>query len=109
VKVKGKVTLDGVPLEKGLVQFESVDGKTPSSKGGEIKDGEFTAEAYPGEMIVRITSSKVVGKRPYYQDEGGPAVDVLEPILPARYNTESTEKVEIKANGEELFFKLTSK
>ena len=108
VKVRGTVSLDGVPIEKGLVRFEAADGKNPSSKGGEIDKGEFTAEVPAGEVIVRITAPKAAAKQEPKASEGprNPAGGLQETV-PTKYNVQSTLKETIKAGHPALEYKLT--
>jgi hypothetical protein len=109
VKVHGKVTVDDAPVEKGFVQFEPADGKSPSAKGGTITNGEYTAEVPVGEMIVRISGSKVVGQKKAYDTPESPMRDVLKDVVPAKYYKDSKLKADIKPGMPELDFKLSTK
>ena len=109
VTVKGKVTLDGELIDKGLVEFVPADGKTPSAKGGIILDGQYSAEIVPGEVIVKITSSEVVGKNKMYDTPDSPTIDVLRERIPKKYNEETTLKETIQPGQKELDFKLVTK
>jgi hypothetical protein len=105
VHVKGKVSYAGVPLEKGLVQFEPTDGKSTSGKGGIIENGVYTAEVPRGDLRVRITSEKVVSQKPMY-GPGSKMVDVTEPLVPKKYNADTTLKVTIDGRRDDLDFIL---
>jgi hypothetical protein len=109
VAVKGKVTLDGKSVEKGLVSFVPADGKSPTGKGGEIVDGHYSAQVVPGDVIVKISSPKVVGKKKRYDTPDSPVDDVTEEAIPKKYNEESTLKEKIDANRKEIDFALTTK
>jgi hypothetical protein len=109
VTLRGKVTLDGNALEKGVVEFVPADGKTPSAKGGVIVGGEYTAEVVPGEVIVKITSPKVVDKKKRYDTPDSPVDDVLAEQVPKKYNEESKLKETIATGQKELDFKLVTK
>lgn len=51
--VSGTVTVNGQPLEKGLINFNSEDGK--SIGGGEVVQGRYqVAELRPGKYLVHI-------------------------------------------------------
>ncbi len=107
--LKGKVTLDDKPIEKGLVEFIPADGKTPSAKGGIIVNGEYSAEVVPGNVLVKITSPEVVGKRKMYDTPDSPLVDDVKERIPTKYNDETILKETIQSNQKELHFKLSSK
>ena len=107
IQVKGTVKFNGAPLEKGMVQFEAKDGKSPSAKGGIIENGIYTAEVPAGEQIVRITSNKVVGQRPMYKDmPDSKMMDITEQLIPKKYNTETTLKATVTAQKNDLDFNL---
>jgi hypothetical protein len=107
IPVKGKVTYQGVPLEKGLVHFEAIDGKSPSAKGGIIENGAYSAHVPAGELRVKITSDKVVGKRPMYKDmPDSKMIDISEQFIPKKYNTETALKVTIQSRRDDLDFHL---
>ena len=108
VAVKGKVTLDGKTIENGLVEFIPADGKTPSAKGGAIVGGQYSAEIVPGDVIVKITSPIVVGKKPRYGTPDSPVDDVLAEQIPKKYNEETTLKEKISTERKEINFELKS-
>jgi hypothetical protein len=98
--VKGKVTLDGVPLPDAFVEF------TPQVAGGSPSYGRtdtgghynlmFSLKKYgavPGENVVRITTADV-------GDMG--AANVPERV-PDRYNRKTELRVEVKANEANAF------
>ena len=108
--VEGTVTLDGQPLKEGTISFEPVDPTTGGTGGGVIKDGKFTATNVPvGEMKVRISAPKVVGKRKAYNTPDSPTVDITEELLPAKYNTSTELKIAVKKGGQKEKFELSSK
>jgi len=98
--VTGRVTLDGKPLENADIVFQP-DGSKPPSSARTNADGRYEL-AYKrgvvGGMIgsnsVRITVSSELVANP--------------PTIPARYNTESELKKEVKAGHNEINFDLTS-
>jgi hypothetical protein len=53
--VKGKVTFNDKPIEKGLITF-SMDGRAPSTM--EIIDGEFNGQAMIGTNKVSVSAMK---------------------------------------------------
>jgi len=105
--VSGTVTLDGQPLKNGLIHFVPVDGQTPTAEAI-IADGEFSAEVTVGEKQVSISAPKVVGKRQAYQSPGSPSIDIIEELLPARYNVASELTLLVKSGRQEAPFDLKS-
>ena len=101
--LSGNVLLDGQPLDHGTISFEPTtpDG---TSAGSAITAGAFSIDTErglpPGTYTVRI-----------YAPAGG-ATDGTEPPgesqvqkerIPASWNTNSQEKVEVKADEENVF------
>ncbi len=105
--VRGTVTLDGQPLKSGLIRFIPVDGQTPTAEAT-ITDGEFNAQVPVGEKRVSISAPKVVGKRPAYQTPDSPQVDIVEELLPPRYNVQSELTITVDEDNEPANFALTS-
>ncbi len=87
--VSGTVTIDGVPPETGAISFIPIDGATPTA-GGVIEKGKYTSEAPIGESKVEIRVPKVVGKKKLYDTPDSPVQDIMEEVLPPKYN-EATE------------------
>ena len=103
----GTVTLDGQPLQNGLIRFVPVDGQTATAEAT-ITDGEFIAEVPLGEKRVSISAPKVVGKRKAYQTPDSPTVDIVEELLPARYNVQSVLTLTVTSGAQDAPFQLTS-
>src|SRR4051812_32024823 len=59
--VKGKVTFNGKPIDKGRIVF-SMEGYAPSTM--EIMDGEFNGQAMIGKNKVSITAMKKATSAP---------------------------------------------
>jgi hypothetical protein len=87
--VSGTVTVDGKLAEKGSISFIPVDGMTPTA-GGVIAAGKYQSEAPIGESKVEIRIPKVVGKQKLYDTPDSPVQDIMEEVLPAKFN-EATE------------------
>jgi hypothetical protein len=105
VDVKGKVTLDGAPMPTGEVALEGSDGFPPAIM--DVTNGAFKGKASAGRKTVRISSYKTVA-----QKATGPGAEAegRQNVIPAKYNSESTETVEVTAGGPNEFeFKVTSK
>ena len=109
ITLKGKVTLDDKIIDTGVVEFEPVDGKSPTSKDGRIVNGEYTAQVVPGEVIVRIRSAEIIGKKKMYDTPESPWVDDVRERIPKKYNEESTFKKTIEPNQRVMDLHITSK
>jgi hypothetical protein len=108
-KVKGRVTLDGVPLQDGGIRFIPSDGKAPTA-GATIEDGEYAVESIAvTNMRVEITAPKVVGKRKAYDTPDSPMIDNKKELLPARYNVKTELTRDIQKGDNVFDFQLTSK
>ena len=105
--VKGKVTLDGKPIEKGLIRFSPTGSASPA--GAEIKAGQYSLKAPPGESKVEITSTIVVGQRKAYNTPDSPMVDITKEAVPDQFNAKTTLKFEVKAGENSKDFDVTSK
>jgi hypothetical protein len=98
--VTGRVTLDGEPLQNADVLFQP-DGSKPPSAGRADSNGHYELAYKRGVMggtvgsnTVQITISSDVVSDP--------------PNIPARYNTASELKKEVKSGPNEINFELTS-
>lgn len=107
--VKGTVTLDDKPLPTGRINLVPTDGKGASA-GTEIRNGKYEVQIVPGQKSVEITSEKVTGKQKAYPgDPKSPEFDIKEQIIPAKYNSNTELKVDVKAgSATESNFKLVS-
>ena len=67
IGVGGAVTLDGKPLENGLINFQPAPGVEAPSAGGAIANGSYDLPAnsglMPGEYRVIIQAFKKTGKQ----------------------------------------------
>ena len=106
--VEGTVTLNGEPLKEGVVTFVPADPTASGTAGAPIKDGKFRAEVPRGEMRVQISAPKVVGKRKAYDTPDSPVVDIVDELIPARYNVQTQLKVTVTSSGQKETFELTS-
>jgi hypothetical protein len=107
--VKGTVTLDGAPLAEGTINFFPEDGQGATA-GGPVSNGSFSVDVPPGAKVVKISASKVVGREPMYgNDTNGPMKEVRNEIIPAKYNSKSELKFEVKPANEPVKYDLTSK
>lgn len=108
-EVSGTVTLDGVPIENGSIQFYPT-GKTGQTAGGGIEKGNYKVEASPGEMTVTLNASKSIGKYKAYDTPESPLLDRIVEVIPSEYNSMSKIKVTLKpGKNENVNFDLESK
>jgi hypothetical protein len=98
--VKGRVTLDGRPLDTVDVVFQPTKGDPPSTSRTDA-EGHYEllykrgfAGAHIGEHIVRIEFTSNIVKNP--------------PNVPDRYNKQSELRREVKSGQNEFDFDLTS-
>ena len=111
VKVSGKITIDGNPIEQGAIKFMAVDGATPVG-GGSISNGTYRAEVPPGKKKVLVNGQKVIGTEPLYKDvPNSPTRDKLERTTPLIYNNQEATPLEadIQKETKDLDFDLDSK
>jgi hypothetical protein len=97
-RISGAVTLDGVPVQEGGIQFDIVkQGDVPG--GAVIVGGRYTTWVSPGDKTVRFA---IAGSR-----EGLAPEDETPNATPPKYDKEPL-KIEVRKNG--VFdFPLTSK
>jgi hypothetical protein len=102
VEVTGTVAFDGNPMPDGYVTFTPEEGGAPAA--GPILAGKFSLRATPGAHRVEIEASRFVGpKNPVM------GLQPREQYVPARYNTETTLRGEVKADEPNEFeFNLSS-
>lgn len=109
--VSGSVTLNGEPVEQGMILFSPL-GEGPSA-GGNIEQGQYKIEGdrgpSPGNYRVEIRAYRGTG-RTTHDAASGTTQEVKVPIIPARYNNNSELKVEITPDASNQYdFELTSK
>ena len=107
-QITGNVTLDNQPLENGSIVLEPADGKGPTD-GGTIQQGRFEINATPGDKLVRINSSKVIGEEKMYDTPDSPLKQITKEIIPGRYNQQSELRISVSDAKREHDFKLKSK
>ena len=106
--VEGQVTYNGQPLKEGLIRFVPVGGASQTADAP-IVDGKYTATTPVGEFRVEVTASKVVGKSKMYDTPDSPAVDVVEQVIPAKFNVNSELRVTVEKGKLEKNFELSDK
>lgn len=103
--VSGSVSLKGEPLNKGTITFLLPEAATPTAEAL-IEDGKYSIPAVngllPGKYRVRISAIEEFPITPEEYAAGKQPPPNRERI-PAKYNTESQEIVEVEAKGKNQF------
>ncbi len=107
----GAVTVDGKPLEKGVITFYPEGPGT--TVGGEILEGHFSLAqengATPGKYRVEIVAYKNSGKSEFDIDTNS-QVPIEIQYLPVKYNVKSQLKADVvEGEPNEYDFKLETK
>lgn len=114
--IDGRITLDGLPLESGHIQF------TPQASGG-VSGGAIIAQGIyrletqkglpPGKYHVQIFSPQQTPEAPSNAAQpNGPtgALRLGVELIPTKYNTATTLAAEVPSSGSTTFdFNLKSK
>jgi hypothetical protein len=106
--VKGKVTVNGEPLQEGQLAFVPLDPSLGPSAGAGIINGEYKIDAAKGPLAgqykVQINAFRKTGQKTWdgMGDEQAPAskknfVEEVEAFIPPKYNTASELRATIKA------------
>jgi hypothetical protein len=106
--VTGTVTVDGKPVEKGSIGFIPADGKSQTA-GASIQNGKYSARVPIGNSKIEIRVPKVVGKKKLYDTPDSPVQDLLEEVLPEKYNKETELTFEVKPGSNEKNWDLSTK
>lgn len=105
-RVDGVISLDGIAIPDGRIQFEDVQGQV-SSAGGKIEQGQYRLEALPAQMRVRITAYREVPGK-FLEMNPGVKTPFIEQYIPANYNEKSDLTADIVAGKNEVNFELKS-
>ncbi|RUL88599.1 hypothetical protein [Tautonia sociabilis] len=112
--ISGSVTLDGQPLESGLITFDPASNQSITSVATEITQGEFsfnrTNGPVPGEYRVVINSAGSTGVEPGAGEAPGDTfIPPAEELVPKKYNAETTLRATVEAgDNPPIVFELTS-
>jgi hypothetical protein len=96
--IEGEVTVDGKPLEKGIIVYAPLDGKGQAVQA-EIRNGHYSLRTAPGQKLVQISAPVLAGQHTEHNGPGAPMVDITEESLPAIYNSASQLKFEATAGS----------
>ncbi|QDV21021.1 Bacterial Ig-like domain (group 1) [Gimesia panareensis] len=102
--VKGLVVMDGEPVEGAVVTFAPASGRP--STGITDSQGKFELAYNPENKGAKIGKHTVrISTQRYVENADGTTTEMKETI-PAKYNTESTLTVEVKAGENDFPFAL---
>lgn len=109
--ISGKITLDGRPLEAGMITFAPSDAPEPVVSGL-VKDGAFELQRpdgpIPGRHRVSVWAKGPTGKKVKNPDDPEQWVDETRDLVPPRYNFNSELTAEVKAASPNNFeFRLS--
>jgi len=108
--LSGKVTFDGMPVDGGTISFIGPGKSNPS--GGSISSGTYEVPEDRGANAdtyrVEIHWLKPTGEKVKDEDTGG-MVDVVKEVIPAKYNTQTQLKADVKEGNTKFDFDLSSK
>jgi hypothetical protein len=111
IPLKGKVTVDGRPMDAGTISFvpDNVEANRPS--GGVILDGQYDVPepmgANEGSYRVEIHWQKPTGKKSKAIDSDE-LIEQRREGLPDKYHKNTELKVEIKKDTTEFNFDLST-
>ena len=108
--VRGRVTVDGQPVEQGSIRFTPVQGTKGAVSGAAIENGEYSVSKAMGPVVgtnlVQITGSRKTGKK--ITDRLGIMVDERVPMVPEHYNSQSTLIRQVEPGKQVFDFELSS-
>lgn len=112
--VSGHVTLDGRPIDEGVIQFLPVEGTVGPETGGVIANGQYDIPQNRGAVVgksrIELRASKKTGRK--IQDptgRPGTLTDEYQEVFPPSYNTNSSLVREITDDLNTLDFDIRTK
>lgn len=103
VPVAGTITLNGQPLESGMISFTPDDGSDPVASAI-VTDGKYALDRHdgpqPGLHRVSIWSPKSTGRQLDDPDNPGDTIEERLEMVPAEYNLNSELSTQIKEGGD---------
>jgi len=101
--VVGTVSYTGEPLKEAELLIRSADGK--HATGTRVTDGKFQMRVPAGASIIEITAMRDIPGE-FREENPGERVAVREQFIPAKYNTESTLRLEVTPTTKDVKFEL---
>jgi len=103
--VSGQITMEGVPIEMGQILLEPLDGQSTIGTGI-IENGAYEVVCPPGNYKVLITGTRKIPGAPPISNVPGEEIEAREPIVPKKYNRETTLETEVQSGEQTLDFHL---
>ena len=104
-EVSGTVTVNGTPAKTGSISFFPLDRKSVTS-GAAIQDGKYMAKVPLGAVKVEIRVSKVIGRKRIYNTPNSPIQDILQEVLPPKYNDQTELELDVQAGKNQKDYNL---
>jgi hypothetical protein len=108
-QVSGTVTLDGQPVENGVITFLPTGDTRGPSTSATITEGRYALDSRQGPVVgtnrVEVLAYRKTGKKVRAMTSGGLIDEVLQAAPPA-YNSQSTLERKISAGPNTLHFDL---
>ena len=105
--VNGKVTLDGKPVDGGMISFIPETAEQGKPAWTDIVAGEYSLDVSRGPAVgpnrVEIRWLRKTGRKSPYD----PHLDEMREAVPDRYNSDSELRVEVKSGANQFDFKLS--
>src|SRR5262245_30575090 len=102
--VKGKITVDGEPVDGGLIRMVPRDGNSQPADCI-VTDGQYSITMPLGEKKVEIYWTKGGGGK---VDTASQGTEQIIQMVPAKYNTETTLTYKVEKGTAEKDFALTT-
>ncbi len=109
--VSGAVRLDDKPVEDGTISFVPVGTSTAKPAAGKVEGGSYAIPAKQGltagSYRVEVRWNRKTGRKVFVPP--APETDEVKEAIPARYNSESELKADLKTGDNKLDFDLKSR
>jgi hypothetical protein len=108
-KVSGTVTVNGAPMELGIIAFDPVDPADGPKVGAKVMDGTYELDAtrgpFPGPHRVELHWLKPTGRK--VKNPDGVLEDERADALPPKYNTNTELTADIGSWSNTVNFDVT--
>ena len=105
VTLSGNITVNGQPVEKGVIDFASLENSAGSSTA-EIAGGRYRVKVSPGKKHVSISAPVVTDRRPEHNGPGALMVEITKESLPDKYNAKTELTFDVTLATKEKDFEL---